>query len=97
MDNTELPQITLTEAERKMLANLPVHSDHLECILDFIYTYNNNRKFRFLESLPVQLRLVLDLPTVNLQQVSAVQLASYILYITYALCIAQSIVHIAYV
>ena len=69
MDSTELPQITLAEAERKMLANLPVQSEHLDCVLDFLYKCNQNRKFLFLDSLPVQLRLLSDLPVVNLQQV----------------------------
>jgi len=71
MDSTELPQITLNEADRRLMANLPLQSDYLDCVLDFIYRYTHNRKFYFMESLPVQLRLVLDLPTVNLQQVSA--------------------------
>ena len=70
MDSTELPQVLLGEADRKHLANLCVHSDYLDCVLDFIYKYTHNRKFYFMESLPVQLRLVLDLPTVNLQQVT---------------------------
>ncbi|KAA6429320.1 MAG: hypothetical protein FRX49_00715, partial [Trebouxia sp. A1-2] len=67
MDSTELPQITLNEADRRLMANLPLQSDYLCCVLDFIYRYTHNRKFYFMESLPVQLRLVLDLPTVNLQ------------------------------
>ncbi len=71
MDSTELPQITLNEADRRLMANLPLQSDYLDCVLDFIYRYTHNRKFYFMESLPVQLRLVLDLPTVNLQQVPA--------------------------
>ncbi|KAL0041632.1 hypothetical protein WJX79_010152 [Trebouxia sp. C0005] len=71
MDSTELPQITLNEADRRLMANLPLQSDYLCCVLDFIYRYTHNRKFYFMESLPVQLRLVLDLPTVNLQQADA--------------------------
>lgn len=79
MDSTELPQITLNEADRRLMANLPLQSDYLCCVLDFIYRYTHNRKFYFMESLPVQLRLVLDLPTVNLQQVSAWPYAALLL------------------
>lgn len=80
MDSTELPQITLNEADRRLVANLPLHSDYLDCVLDFIYRYTHNRKFYFMESLPVQLRLVLDLPTVNLQQVIAWLHAALLLF-----------------
>lgn len=69
VDQEELPQISLGTAERKLLANLTLHSDMLECTLNFLYKSNHGGGLQFLDSLPAQFRLVLHRPTVNPQQV----------------------------
>ena len=69
VDDGELPQISLGTAERKLLANLPLHSEMLECTLKFLYKPNHGGSLRFWDSLPAQFRFALHRPTVNVQQV----------------------------
>ena len=69
VDDDELPQITLGAAERKLLANLPLKDEMLGCTLKFLYKPNPDGSLQFLDSLPVQFRLVSHRPSVNLQQV----------------------------
>ena len=69
VDDDELPQITLGTAERQLLANLTLKSEMLDCTLKFLYKSNHCGNFQFLDSLPVQFRLVSHRTSVNLQQV----------------------------
>ena len=69
VDDDELPQIALGTAERKMLANLSLKSDMLDCTLNFLYKSAQSGNLQFLDSLPVQFRLVPRRLSVDLQQV----------------------------
>ena len=69
IDDDVMPQIILGTAERKLLANLPLKSDMLDCALRFLYKASPDGSLQFLDSLPVQFRLVSHRPSINLQQV----------------------------
>ena len=73
IDAGDLPQTALGEAQRQQLASLPVQSVHLDCLIDFLYRPSAQRKMQFVDSLPVQLRILAESPPVNLQQVSPSQ------------------------
>ena len=69
VDDDELPQIALGTAERKLLANLPLKSEMLDCTLKFLYKSSQSGNLQFLDSLPLQFRLVPRRLSVDLQQV----------------------------
>lgn len=69
VDDDELPQIVLGTAERKLLANLPLKPEMLDCTLKFLYKTSQSGNLQFLDSLPVQFRLVPRRLSVDLQQV----------------------------
>lgn len=69
IDDDEMPQISLGTAERKLLANLTLKSEMLDCTLKFLYKPSPDGSLHFLDSLPVQFRLVSHRPSINLQQV----------------------------
>ena len=69
IDVDELPQIALGTAERRLLANLPLKSEMLDCTLKFLYKSSHTGNLQFLNSLPVQFRLVPRRLSVDLQQV----------------------------
>ena len=69
LNDEELPQSTLGPTDRKMLANLPLHPEMLDCTLSFLYKGGHADNLQFLDSLPMQFRLVTNRPLVNMQQV----------------------------
>ena len=73
LDVTEAPQVTLDLDDRKLLANLALHPRLMECVMDFLYRPYPGQVYQFQDSLPMQLRLVSDLPQANFEQVSLPQ------------------------
>lgn len=69
MDITEASQSPLNPDDRKLLANLALHPKLVDCVMDLLYRPGSGQAYQFLECLPMQLRLVSDLPQVNLEQV----------------------------
>lgn len=69
IDFSEASQVTLDAADRKFLVNLSLHPSLIDCVMNFLYRPCPNQTYQFMSSLPLQLRLVSDLPQVNLEQV----------------------------
>ena len=69
MEITESSHSPLNPDDRKLLANLALHPKLVDCVMDLLYRPGPGQEHQFLECLPMQLRLVSDLPQVNLEQV----------------------------